>query len=154
MGIFDFFKKDEGKELFGESSPAEEKAEALRKEIKRMGLQGDVKVRVDGDKVKLSGKVPDQETKEKLMLLAGNTKYVRSVDDDEVGAPASATKRADSRFHTVESGDTLSKIADKYYGRPNAYTRIFEANRPMLSDPDKIYPGQVLRIPDWTGGAA
>jgi nucleoid-associated protein YgaU len=48
---------------------------------------------------------------------------------------------------TVRSGDTLSKIAKDAYGDANAYMQIFEANKPMLSNPDRIYPGQVLRIP-------
>jgi nucleoid-associated protein YgaU len=50
-------------------------------------------------------------------------------------------------FHTVVSGDNLSKIAKAHYGDANKYPVIFEANRPMLSHPDKIYPGQMLRIP-------
>jgi nucleoid-associated protein YgaU len=60
------------------------------------------------------------------------------------GAPAAA---ADSTFYTVQRGDTLSAIAKRHYGDAGAYMRIFEANKPMLKDPDKIYPGQLLRIP-------
>ncbi|MEE4351167.1 MAG: peptidoglycan-binding protein LysM [Pacificimonas sp.] len=145
MGIFDFFKKDKGKDLFDEQSPAEQKAERIRDEIDRMGLKGDIKVHVVGNRVKISGKVPDQETKEKLLMLAGNTKHVDSVDDDELDAESAG---AESRFYTVQSGDTLSGIAKDHYGNASAYTKIFEANKPMLEDPDKIYPGQVLRIPD------
>ena len=52
-----------------------------------------------------------------------------------------------SQFHDVVSGDTLSAISKKYYGDANKYNTIFEANKPMLSHPDKIYPGQKLRIP-------
>ena len=52
-----------------------------------------------------------------------------------------------STFYTVQKGDTLSKIAKDQYGNANKYQQIFEANKPMLKDPDKIYPGQVLRIP-------
>ena len=52
-----------------------------------------------------------------------------------------------SQFYTVKSGDTLSKIAKEFYGEANKYNQIFEANKPMLKDPDKIYPGQMLRIP-------
>jgi len=55
--------------------------------------------------------------------------------------------QGESRFYTVRSGDTLSKIAREFYGDANAYMRIFEANRPMLKDPDAIFPGQKLRIP-------
>ena len=144
MGLFDIFKKDKGKELFTEDSAAEEKAERIREEIDRMGLKGDIKVRVDGGKVKISGKVPDQATKEKLLAIAGNTKHIESVEDDDLAAdqPGNAAK-----WHTVESGDTLSGIAKEHYGDANAYNRIFEANQPMLDSPDKIYPGQVLRIP-------
>ena len=49
--------------------------------------------------------------------------------------------------HTVKGGDTLGKIAKEFYGNAMEYPKIFEANKPMLKDPDKIYPGQVLRIP-------
>ena len=54
---------------------------------------------------------------------------------------------AESQMYVVVSGDTLSKISKEFYGSPNKYQQIFEANKPMLSHPDKIYPGQVLRIP-------
>jgi nucleoid-associated protein YgaU len=50
-------------------------------------------------------------------------------------------------FHTVVKGDTLSAIAKKTLGNANRYPEIFEANKPMLKHPDKIYPGQMLRIP-------
>ena len=59
-------------------------------------------------------------------------------------AAAVATKQ---RTYTVKAGDTLSKIAKEHLGDANAYPRIFEANRDQLSDPDKIKPGQVLKIP-------
>jgi|TARA_R100000501_G_scaffold17911_1_gene34727 nucleoid-associated protein YgaU len=155
MGIFDFFKRDKGKELFDEQTPAEKKAEKIRDEIERMGLKGDIKVRVEGNKVKLSGKVPDQATKEKLMVLAGNTKHIEQVDDDEMGTEGAPSSAPASRFHTVASGDNLSKIAKEYYGDAGKYPVIFEANKPMLTDPDKIYPGQVLRIPaDGPSGAS
>lgn len=60
------------------------------------------------------------------------------------GGPAVATS---TRTYTVKAGDTLSKIAKELLGDANAYPRIFEANRDQLSDPDKIKPGQVLKIP-------
>ena len=89
------------------------------------------------------GVAPDQETKEKIVLCCGNVAGVEHVDDrmsvDQSGAQA--------KFYTVKSGDTLSKIAKESYGDANQYTKIFEANRPMLKNPDKIYPGQTLRIP-------
>jgi nucleoid-associated protein YgaU len=60
---------------------------------------------------------------------------------------AVAQQSETSRFYTVKSGDTLSKISKEMYGNANQYMKIFEANKPMLKDPDKIYPGQVLRVP-------
>lgn len=62
------------------------------------------------------------------------------------GAGAAATA-ASARTYTVKAGDTLSAIAKEQLGNASAYTKIFEANRDQLSDPDKIKPGQVLKIP-------
>jgi nucleoid-associated protein YgaU len=58
-----------------------------------------------------------------------------------------ATPADESKYYTVVKGDTLSKISKEFYGNPNKYPQIFEANKPMLTHPDKIYPGQLLRIP-------
>ena len=81
--------------------------------------------------------------KEKIILAVGNVEGVEGVEDNAgVGVEGRA-----SQFHTVVSGDTLSKISKTYYGTWRLYPEIFEANKPMLSHPDKIYPGQVLRIP-------
>jgi nucleoid-associated protein YgaU len=52
-----------------------------------------------------------------------------------------------TQTHVVQSGDTLSKIAQKYYGDPALYDKIFQANRDVLKDPNKIFPGQKLKIP-------
>ena len=93
--------------------------------------------------VAVAGTVADQATKEKVLLCCGNVAGVSSVNDMlVVEAP-----EPESQWHTVVSGDTLSKIAKKFYGDANKYNGIFEANKPMLSHPDKIYPGQMLRIP-------
>jgi nucleoid-associated protein YgaU len=78
-----------------------------------------------------------------VILAAGNVHSVAGVEDNmtvDLSQPA-------SKFYTVVKGDTLSKIAKEFYGNANAYMKIFEANKPMLSHPDKIYPGQNLRIP-------
>ena len=91
----------------------------------------------------VSGTVPDQETREKVVLCCGNVASVEHVNDQL--KVANAGQAGD--FYTVKSGDTLSKIAKQHYGDANRYSAIFEANKPMLSDPDKIYPGQTLRIP-------
>ena len=93
--------------------------------------------------VTVSGTAADQATKEKILLAAGNVAGVAEVDDQiTVTNP-----EPEAQFHTVVRGDTLSAISKKFYGDANKYNTIFEANKPMLTHPDKIYPGQVLRIP-------
>jgi nucleoid-associated protein YgaU len=92
--------------------------------------------------------VANLATKEKVVLVAGNTKGIASVEDNmSVAEVEVIDKAAMAQFHTVESGDTLGEIAKVFYGNAMKYPVIFEANKPMLSHPDKIYPGQVLRIP-------
>ena len=81
-------------------------------------------------------------------LAVGNTPGVGKVDDQltvEGGGAAAAAPAAN--MYTVKKGDTLSAIAKAEYGDANKYPVIFEANKPMLKDANKIYPGQVLRIP-------
>lgn len=139
MGLISFVR-DAGKKLFGRD---EDPAEAIKKEVAELGLEGDVEVTVEGDKVVIAGSAPTQELREKIVLAAGNVEGIASVEDNIT--PADTTGAAD--FHTVEKGDTLWAVATKAYGDGSKYMKIFEANKPMLSDPDKIYPGQVLRIP-------
>jgi len=96
-----------------------------------------------GGVVTVYGVAPDQATKEKIVLCCGNVAGVTSVND-----MMSVDKSApEARYYTVVSGDNLSKISKAHYGNANEYMKIFEANKPMLKHPDKIYPGQVLRIP-------
>ena len=120
------------------------KATALTNLIQQMGLKGEnLNVQVDGDKATLTGKVDSQEAREKIVLLVGNTEGIGKVDDQlQVSRP-----EPEAQYYDVKSGDSLSKIAKQLYGDANQYNRIFEANRPMLKDPDEIYPGQKLRIP-------
>ena len=91
----------------------------------------------------VKGKTNDSATAEKIAIALGNTIGVAEVDNQLEADNA----EDESNFYTVVSGDTLSKIAKEQYGNANDYMKIFEANKPMLSHPDKIYPGQVLRIP-------
>ena len=152
MALFDFFKRDKGKELFEANADAQRRAQAIRNEIKRLGLPGNINVEVEGSKVKVSGDVPDEATRQKLTMIVGNVKYIDAVDDSGLGGVQPQARPP--KVHEVQSGDTLSSIAKKYYGEANAYQRIFEANRPMLKDPDEIYPGQVLIIPEQAGAMA
>jgi len=120
------------------------KATALTNLVQQMGLKGEnLNVQVDGDKATLTGKVDSQEVREKLVLLVGNTEGIGKVDDQ-----LQVTRQEpEAQYYDVKAGDSLSKIAKQFYGDANQYNRIFEANQPMLKDPDKIYPGQKLRIP-------
>lgn len=140
MGFFDFVK-NAGKSLFGSSDA--NAAEAIAKEVGDPSLADKIKVEVDGETVKVSGDVPDQETREKIIVAAGNVDGISKVDEDI----KTEDETPEGAFHTVEKGDTLWAIAEKAYGDGSKYMVIFEANKPMLSHPDKIYPGQKLRIP-------
>ncbi|WP_418647538.1 peptidoglycan-binding protein LysM [Thauera butanivorans] len=157
MGLFDFIK-EAGEKLFGsgEAKAAEaapdaaaanaKAASAIHNYISSLQLAPtDLAIEFDGaaSVVTVSGTAPDQATREKILLAAGNVAGVSKVEDR-----MSVTRsEPEAQFHTVVRGDTLSAIAKKFYGNANKYPVIFEANKPMLSHPDKIYPGQVLRIP-------
>ena len=119
--------------------------------FKRKGHEAAERVQAEkkGEKVILRGRVPRREVAEKMIVETGNTRGVSEVEsqleieDEKDDKP----KVQPARFYTVKSGDTLSKIAKEAYGDASKYPVIFEANKPTLSDPDEIYPGQVLRIP-------
>ena len=143
MGMFSFLK-DVGDKIFGGK---EAKADELKKNMDAQGLDTkDIQVHVEGDQVILKGAVKDQATLEKAVLAVGNNVGVAGVKTDDIKVEAPAEE---SVFYTVKKGDTLWKIAESQYGKGKGseYQIIFEANKPMLKDPDKIYPGQVLRIP-------
>jgi len=142
MGMFDFLK-DVGASIFGKGkNEAEEIKKLLTAEL------GDriknLTVDYDDNTVTLSGECDSHATKEKAVLLAGNIKGVARVNDENLNAPKPVEQ---TEFYTVVKGDSLSKIAKKYYGNAMKYPAIFEANREVIKDPDLIYPGQVLRIP-------
>ncbi|WBU63716.1 peptidoglycan-binding protein LysM [Paracoccus aerodenitrificans] len=166
MALWDFVK-DAGKSVLGSAEAAEvkdpgpdaEKADtdrkvaAMKAELKELGLDADdvkLTLRSDKETVKIESKGADRETMEKLVVAIGNIKGIAKVEADMPEAEKTATvssKSSEPVFHTVKSGETLSAIAKQYLGDANRYNDIFEANRPMLSDPNKIYPGQTLRIP-------
>ena len=152
------FIKEAGEKLFGggtaqAATPAsnpdaanQAAADAIVTYIRAQNLDAEnLSVKFDGasSAVTVSGQASDQETKEKILLCCGNVAGVEQVNDELPAAPPAP----EARYYTVVKGDTLSKIAKEHYGNANLYNKIFEANRPMLSHPDKIYPGQKLRIP-------
>ncbi|QIK80212.1 LysM and BON domain-containing protein [Lysobacter sp. HDW10] len=166
MSFIDFVK-DAGEKIF---KPGEAKAEgALQAALTDNGIDhSGMKIEVDGSTVTLSGQATDIMSKEKAVLIAGNVQGIDKVDDQltvpvsnadfsdvqssvetvqNIGSGGGGGEGWTSRTYTVEKGDTLSKISKEMYGDANKYNRIFEANKPMLKHPDKIYPGQVLRIP-------
>ncbi len=145
MGLFDFVKDAGEKILDAVMGNAHAQGTAIEDSLKKQGIPGadKVKVEVNGDKAIVTGEGLTQEEKEKILVAAGNIKGISNVDD-KVTTSDSATA---SSYYTVKSGDTLSAIAKTVYGDANQYNKIFEANKPMLSHPDKIYPGQTLRIP-------
>ena len=153
MGIFDFLKNS-GDDDDARTGLSEEQFNELKtgntvaRKILGAGIEvHGMDVDFDDGRVVVKGRVADQATREKVVLIAGNTPGVAYVDDRlEVGG-GGGTPDFGNNLYTVESGDTLSKIAEKRMGDASDWRKIFEANRPMLKDPDKIYPGQVLRIP-------
>lgn len=168
MSIISFFK-EAGEKLFGhkdteaaaqqaQAAPDNAALQAQAKQanqtaatailtyIKTQNLPVDgLDVAFDGASgaVTVAGVAADQATKEKVVLCCGNVSGVDKVNDMLTVKEAAA----ESRWYTVVKGDTLSAIAKSQYGNANTYMKIFEANKPMLSNPDKIYPGQLLRIP-------
>ena len=148
MGLFSFIK-DAGKKVFGKKpaeptlTPEQAKIAALKDAVSELGIpvQG---LHVElAEQVIVAGATPTNADREKIILALGNVEGVGAVADNiTVTNP-----EPESVFHEVKSGDTLSKIAKEVYGDAMKYNAIFEANQPMLSHPDKIYPGQILRIP-------
>jgi len=122
---------------------------SITEQLAALDIEGEqVQVSVNGEVAVLTGQAPSQEALEKMVLCAGNQYGIGKVDCQlQVDASAAPQATGDSVFYTVKSGDTLGKIAAAHYGDAGKYPLIFEANQPMLKDPNKIFPGQSLRIP-------
>jgi nucleoid-associated protein YgaU len=161
MSILDFVK--EAGHALGISGGEAPTADSLKTAVEQLGFDtSGLDVEVEGDKAVVSGQVPNQEEKEKIILALGNCKGIASVEDKiavaqdtqsqsqgqgQAQSQGGVSAASPATFYTVEEGDTLSAIAKKQYGSANKYEVIFRANQPMLKDPNAIYPGQVLRIP-------
>jgi nucleoid-associated protein YgaU len=144
MGLFNFVK-EAGEKLWDAVSGGDDASKKLQDHINKLGLPDSdkVDVKVTGDTVTVSGEGISQELKEKILVAAGNVAGITKVEDKVTVTDAAP----EAEFYTVKKGDTLSAVSKEVYGNANQYNKIFEANKPMLSHPDKIYPGQVLRIP-------
>ncbi len=148
MGLFSFIK-NAGKKVFSKKasepvlSAEQEKIKSLESAVATLGIPvSELKIEL-AEQVIVSGATGTNADREKLILALGNVDGVGAVADNI----SVLNPEPESIFHEVKSGDSLSKIAKEVYGDAMKYNAIFEANKPMLSHPDKIYPGQILRIP-------
>jgi len=141
MGLFDFVK-DIGQKVFTAEDEASEKVKDYL-EAENPGVQN-LGVNVQDGVVTMSGVADSADALEKAVLMAGNIQGISEVRVDDLTAPE-ATEKVE--YYVIKSGDTLSGIAAKYYGKGSLYPRIFEANREIIKNPDLIYPGQKIRIP-------
>jgi|SRR6056297_1242757 len=162
MGVFSFIK-DAGEKIFGKEKEKEEEhieiTEAKKEKVKKQNERASEKlletiegldlavenpvINIEVNTATVYGLADSQAIREKIVLVIGNSEGIAKVDD----RLAVKVEEPEASFHTVERGENLSKIAEEHYDDANKYTVIFEANKPMLKDPNKIYPGQVLRIP-------
>lgn len=171
MGLFNFVKSVGEKLGLGEQAPD---AQSIKTALDGLNLGTEnVKVAVENGKAILTGAVKDQATLEKAILAVGNLHSIESVNTDNLkvennqksasnqtaqagtsqtsaAAQPSGSQPAEPHFYEVKKGDTLWKIAEEVYGKGHGDKNkiIFEANKPMLKSPEKIFPGQQLRIPD------
>jgi nucleoid-associated protein YgaU len=150
MGLISFIKNAGEKIFKSEEKREQEKAALIAAHIKKFGFNtSNIQVSVDNEKVTLTGTIDTMDNKNKVIVTAGNVDGISSVEDKltVLQPPVVAPPPPEKQFYTVKKGDYLSKIAKEVYGNANKYNVIFEANKPMLKDPNLIYPGQVLVIP-------
>lgn len=161
MGLFNFIK-NAGSGLLKkktETYASKSKSNEAMKERQEGLLEGiiegaginvkNVDVEIENETVMIWGEAETEADRERAILILGNMDGVGSIDDriSVVGRPAETPPPATTQMYEVKPGDSLSKIAKAVYGDPMKYNVIFEANQPMLKDPNLIYPGQTLRIP-------
>ena len=146
MGLFDFVK-DVGRQIFDTDAEA---ADNIKNhlEVKTHGLSN-LEVEFDDGTVTLCGDCANQAVRDQAVLIAGNIQGVEKVVADDLKAPEPTPEAPEEKAEVYEivSGDTLGGIAKKFYGKASLYVKIFEANRDIIDDPNKIYPGQKIRIP-------
>ncbi len=146
MGLFDFVK-DVGRQVFNTDAEA---ADNIKEhlEIKTYGITN-LEVAFDDGVATICGDCKNAAVRDSAILVAGNIQGVEKVVADDLKAPPPAAEEPEEKveFYEIVSGDTLGGIAKRFYGSASKYTKIFEANRDIISDPNKIYPGQKIRIP-------
>ena len=145
MGLLDF-ARDVGRQLFDTDAEA---ADNIKQhlEIKTTGISN-IDVQFDDGVATICGDCTNQAVRDHAILIAGNIKGVEKVNADGLTAPEEPPEEvAKDEVYEIKSGDTLGAIAKQFYGKASQYMRIFEANRDIIDDPNKIYPGQKIRIP-------
>ncbi|MDH3533308.1 MAG: peptidoglycan-binding protein LysM [Gammaproteobacteria bacterium] len=146
MGLLDF-AKDIGRQLFDTDDEA---ADNIKQhlEIKTSGIKN-LDVQFDDGVATICGECPNEATRTSALLIAGNVKGVERIiaDDLTFPEPKKEEEKEKAEFYEIVSGDTLGGIAKKFYGKASLYTRIHEANKEIIPDPNKIYPGQKIKIP-------
>jgi nucleoid-associated protein YgaU len=145
MGLFDF-AANIGKKLF---SKKEDASKAVTDHIAEDNPGVDnVQVTVDENGVaSISGTAASAEALEKAVLMAGNVEGIAEVKVDGVNIANGEQLAGDDEFYVIQKGDTLWAIATKAYGNGAKYTAIVAANKEVIKDENKIFPGQKIRIP-------
>lgn len=151
MGLFSFMK-DAGKKLLGGGNDDEAIKSEIESSFENEPVQG-LAVTVDDGNVVVAGVAPDNATREKVILIAGNVEGVESVNADQLLTPemieaSNEREIPEPTFYTIEDGDTLWAIASKHYGDGNKYQEIVAQNLEVIKDANKIYPGQTIRLPE------
>ena len=145
MGLLDFVR-DAGRQLFDTDAEA---ADNIKQhlEISLSGIKN-LDVKFDDGVATICGECPNEATRNSALLLAGNVKGVEKIIADDLTFPKPVEEEKEKiEIYEIVSGDTLGGIAKKYYGKASMYTRIHEANKELIPDPNKIYPGQKIKIP-------
>jgi nucleoid-associated protein YgaU len=144
MGLYDFVA-DIGNKLFGDDE--KEGAEKIKEHIEadNPGVEN-LEVSLADGVATLKGNAKDQAAAEKTILMAGNVRGVQEVKADELQVPPAVEAEPEVTFYEIQKGDTLWAIAKQHYGDGNKYHQIFEDNREVIKDPDRIFPGQKIRI--------
>ena len=146
MGFFDFIK-DAGAKILGKGDDNENVKKLIEEEKETMPIDG-LEVEVKGDTVYLKGKAKSAEDKVKAALIAGNIEGIARVDAEGVAVPEDTTVINDL-YYEIQKGDTLWRVAEIYYKDGSRYPEIVAANKEVIIDADKIYPGQMIRIPNF-----
>ena len=145
MGLLDF-ARDVGRQLFDTDDEA---ADNIKQhlEIKLSGIK-DLSVEFDDGVATICGECPNEATRNTAILIAGDVKGVEKIVADDLTYPEPPPEEKEKfELYEIVSGDTLGGIAKRFYGKASLYTRIHEANKELIPDPNKIYPGQKIKIP-------